>query len=261
MLFCHFNIERLVFQVLQKHRYLKPHKLVRVIDVRVLAARLKVFEVLVAFANPFHSFILYVYDEFIQLYRDTTMHRTFIAIPASQQLRSYIRSKQDQLKSLFSEGGFRFMNPDDAHLTISFLGDQTDEEVGETVSALTSIAPMLVLPEEVHFERITYWPNSENPSLIVLVADASSTEALSEVREDVENGLLAHEVKFRPDNRRFVAHITLARRTKESALLPELNEPVSVSLVPTSIDFYESHLGKDDSHYELLMSTPVESEV
>lgn len=212
-----------------------------------------------------------MYDEFIQLYYSAIMHRTFIAIPTSQQLRLYIRSQQERLQGLFGEGGFRFINPDDTHLTISFLGDQTDEEVGETVSALTSIAPMLVLPEEIYFERITYWPNSENPSLIVLVADSASTEALSEVREDVENGLLAHEVKFRPDNRRFMAHITLARRTlgrsgapglaKESVLLPELDESVSVSLVPASIDLYESHLGKSDAQYELLMSTPVEGEV
>lgn len=186
------------------------------------------------------------------------MHRTFIAIPVSPEARSSIEALRSQLKAMLSEGGFVFLSDEDLHLTLSFLGDQADEDVGETASALGAVAPMLVFPEEIKFDRVAYLPSAEDPTVIALIADEQSNEQLAQVRDDLENGLLAHEVRFRPDNRAFRAHVTLARRTRDSVLLPEIDRAAQVRFVPEAISFFETRTQKGESRYEVLMSTPIE---
>jgi len=185
------------------------------------------------------------------------MHRTFIAIPLPDDARAVLRPLVKNIEADMPSGAFRFLNPEDWHVTLSFLGDQDDEGVGQVVSALPSIVPMLMVPEEVHFERIMYMPDAENPSIIALVGNAAASAQLGEVRDMLEDGLITHEARFRPDNRRFVAHITIARRTKESVLLPELMQSTDIVLRPDSIGVFESVQEKGESQYELLASEPV----
>ncbi len=185
------------------------------------------------------------------------MHRTFIAIPVSDDTKAALIPLVHQLEEQMPVGAFRFLDPESWHITLSFLGDQSDEEVGQVVSALPSVVPMLGMPPEVHFERLIYWPDAENPSALVAVGDSEASAALGEVREILEDGLIAHEVRFRPDNRRFTAHITVAKRTKESVLLPELDMPIDVICAPELVEYLESYSEKGESRYEVLAGEPV----
>lgn len=187
------------------------------------------------------------------------MHRTFIAIPLPGDARVALRPFVKKIEEEMPKDAFRFLDPESWHITLSFLGDQDDEGVGRVVSALPSIVPMLMVPGEVRFDSITYSPNAENPSMIVVMGDMTASAELGEVRDMLEDGLITHEARFRPDNRRFMAHITIARRTKESVLLPELQEAIDVMVCPETIDVLESISEKGQSHYELLASEPVEN--
>lgn len=185
------------------------------------------------------------------------MHRTFIAIPLPADARTALRPFVKKIEEQMPKDAFRFLDPDSWHITLSFLGDQDDEGVGRVVSALPSIVPMLMVPEEVRFDRVSYSPSTDNPSMIVVTGDATASAELGEVRDMLEDGLITHEARFRPDNRRFMAHITVARRTKESVLLPELDEAVDVVVCPETIDVLESVLVKGGAQYEVLASEPV----
>ncbi len=185
------------------------------------------------------------------------LHRTFIAIPVSDDARQTLMPLVAKIKALLPEGSFRFLPPEDWHITLSFLGDQDDAGVGQVVAALPQIASQLELPEELAFERIAYFPKADDPSMIALVGSREVSVQLGEVRDALEDGLIAAQARFRPDNRRFTAHVTLARRTKESVLLPELDEPVDVLVVPGSIDLLESFSQGNGSSYELLASEPL----
>jgi|GEM_PF-2012212 len=196
------------------------------------------------------------------------MHRTFIAIPLSDDTRAALRPLARTLEAEMPAGAFAFLDPENWHITLSFLGDQSDEEVGQVVAALPSLVPMLGMPSEVHFDRIAYWPNNEDPSAIALVGSGDASAVLGEVRDILEDGLIAHEVRFRPDNRRFVTHITLAKRTlgrsggtpglaKESVLLPELEQVADITVTPESVTYFESYPEKGKPRYELLASEVV----
>ncbi len=182
------------------------------------------------------------------------MHRTFIAIPIPIGARTALRSFVKKLQEIMPEEAFAFLGPESWHITLSFLGNQDDEGVGRVVSALPSITPMLTVPAEIVFERIIYSPNADDPSMIVAVGSETASAQLEEMRDALEDGLIAHEARFRPDNRRFMAHITLARRTKVSVVLPEVNESVRVVVFPEFLNIYESVMAKGERHYELLAS-------
>lgn len=183
------------------------------------------------------------------------MHRTFIAIPLSADARASLKPLVQKIEARMPENAFRFLDPESWHITLSFLGDQDDEGVGQVVSALPSIVPMLEVPQEVRFEKIAYSPDADDPSSIAVMGDTASSATLGETRDMLEDGLISHEANFRPDNRRFSTHITIARRTKESVLLPEVEEAVELIVMPESIDLYESfHNGQ----YELLASEPLQ---
>lgn len=185
------------------------------------------------------------------------LHRTFIAIPLPADARATLRPIVKKLEDIMPPQSFIFLPPEEWHITISFLGNQDDEGVGRVVSALPSIAPMLEVPAEVHFEKIVYGSSSDDPSTIIVMGDEIASASLGEVRDILEDGLIAHEAQFRPDNRRFSAHITLARRTKESVLLPELDEVIDLMVSPETIDVLESVVSKEGMVYEVLASEPV----
>src|SRR5688500_12902247 len=185
------------------------------------------------------------------------LHRTFIAIPLPDDARTALRPLATKIEGLLPVGAFRLLAPEDWHITLSFLGDQDDEGVGRVVTALPSLVPMLDVPVELSFDRIVYSPNANDPSLIALMGTQETSALLGEVRDDLENGLIAHEAQFRPDNRRFMAHITLARRTKESVLLPELDERADLLVIPGSVDVLESFPQENGSLYEVLASEPL----
>lgn len=189
------------------------------------------------------------------------MHRTFIAIPVTDDAKAALIPLVQKLEEEMPAGAFRFLDPESWHITLSFLGDQSDEEVGQVVAALPSVVPMLGMPEEVRFEKLAYWPDEQNPSALVAVGDHETSLALGEVREILEDGLIAHEVRFRPDNRRFTAHITVAKRTKESVLLPELEMPIDVVCVPEMVEYLESYPEKGEARYEVLSSEPAQERV
>jgi 2'-5' RNA ligase len=196
------------------------------------------------------------------------LHRTFIAIPLPAEARLTLRPFVQKIEAEMPANAFRFLDPESWHITLSFLGDQDDEGVGRVVSALPSVVPMIDVPAEVQFEKIIYSPNADDPSRIVVMGTPASSSALGEVRDILEDGLIAHEANFRPDNRRFSAHITVAHRLKESVLLPELEAQVDLVVYPESVDVYESIIEKGETlgrlgtpelaHYELLASTSVD---
>jgi 2'-5' RNA ligase len=185
------------------------------------------------------------------------IHRTFIAVPLPVDARTALRPFVKKIEEQMPKDAFRFLDSESWHITLSFLGDQDDEGVGRVVSALPSIVPMLMVPEEVCFEKIVYSPSADNPSTIVVMGDVAASAELGEVRDMLEDGLITHEARFRPDNRRFMAHITIARRTKESVLLPELDEAVDIVVRPETIDVLESVVVKGGSQYEVLASEAI----
>lgn len=187
--------------------------------------------------------------------------RIFIAINLPEQIRKALEKEIAGLVLKLPES-VRFTPPDSLHFTLTFLGYQTDEDVGEVVAAMQEIVPQFA-PPEIRFERIVYGPplprRSDTregwvdaaPRMIWAVTDEKTSEALGEIKTALEEALAGRGVRFDREARKYLGHLTLARFecAKE---LPEIETPFTPSFIPETVDLMESHLKRSGAEYGLL---------
>ncbi|MEL7543188.1 MAG: RNA 2',3'-cyclic phosphodiesterase [Pseudomonadota bacterium] len=128
------------------------------------------------------------------------MIRAFIAL----QLPTEIRTRIAMIRPAIPDA--RWVDPDDMHLTLRFLGtceEPTLDEICEHLSELDQ-GPLDLTPTELgcfgHSHMRAVWIGIEK------------TEALDNLRRQVER--IAQDVGLEPDGRKFAPHVTLARMTR-----------------------------------------------
>jgi 2'-5' RNA ligase len=139
--------------------------------------------------------------------------RLFIAINFDEETRNNILAVQRRLKE---KGRGRFTSPDNLHLTLAFLGDVAEADVGKIEAAMESVS----FPElSLSFEAIGCFRREGELWWLGLREDP----ALMKLQKDLTAALRA--AGFSPDTKRFRPHITLARdmsigSVKTGELLP-----------------------------------------
>ncbi len=90
-------------------------------------------------------------------------------------------------------------------------------------------------------------------------AEGEKSEELTDLKNDLEECLL-EKVKFRPDEKSFVSHITLARISEwefkkfDLDERPDINEDVDLIFTVESIEVMESELKRGGPQYTILES-------
>ena len=90
-------------------------------------------------------------------------------------------------------------------------------------------------------------------------AQGEKSDKLSDLREDLQECLL-DRIKFRPEEKNFSPHITLARikewefRAIEPEERPEINEDIDLVFTAESIEVMESELKRGGPVYTILES-------
>ncbi len=121
--------------------------------------------------------------------------RYFLAIPLPEE----IKQKFHQINTSLSRfKGLRFVNPDNMHLTLLFLGDNN---VGEKVSSLKKIN---FEPFKLKIKGLSLFP--EQGKVRLLWIDLKKSKELAELQKEVSL-LFNIKKEYRP-------HITLARIKK-----------------------------------------------
>lgn len=179
-------------------------------------------------------------------------HRLFLSIGLPVNIRHAFDYKISELQKGIL-GGIKFVDPQSRHFTILFLGDQDDIEVGKIIEALSPIAPLIDAPE-ITINKICYGPDLNNPRLIWATTNEDSSQALSNIKEKVTTALLAANVRFKIETRRFHGHITLARLDRLTSELPKLDQPFSESFTVQSMELMESELKSGGSEYAIMAS-------
>lgn len=108
--------------------------------------------------------------------------------------------------ALFRAGlpGARWIDPDNYHLTLRFIGDVDGDVAHESDMALAEIRPRA--PVEVIFEAFDVFGGERPHALIVR---AKLTRELADLQGEVERRL--RRAGLAPEKRKFVPHLTLAR--------------------------------------------------
>lgn len=181
------------------------------------------------------------------------MRRLFIAINIPEDIKQKISKKRDALEQLLP--GVRFVDEENWHFTVIFLGYQEDEAIMPIVEAMQTVAPKFAQPE-VEISDISYGPPRGTPRMIWLNAAEETSKTLAPFKIALEDELIKNRVRFGLEKRAYHAHITMARFADISKKeLPELGaEFENFKWIFEAESFYlvESHLSKGGAKYEVL---------
>lgn len=151
------------------------------------------------------------------------------------------------------EKNLRFIDPQNWHITISFLGYQNSAEVPKIMEAVKEIASAALSPKVI-FDKITYGPDTYHPRMVWLKTTNETSLNLGKIKKNLEDNLEKSGIKFKRENRQFSGHITLARmRFYDKKLkLPIIDEGNNFEFYAKSLDVMESALKRGGAEYSLL---------
>lgn len=193
------------------------------------------------------------------------MPRAFVAVLLDEQTRRAVTSQIDRLRPLSKV--VAWVPPHNLHLTLRFLGDQTEEQMAEVVPALEEAAsgvPTFTLS----LKGLGAFPGLDHPrTLWVGVSDG--VPEVQRLQARVAEALQRRGVPI--EVRAWQAHVTIGRVTDEKRWrregMPELRSAVMRgaaapfgSMPVTSIALMRSDLYSSGARYTGIASVPLSSD-
>lgn len=175
--------------------------------------------------------------------------RLFISLDIPEDLKKALSRELEKVRHQFTDD-IRFIDPEQWHVTIVFLGQQEDEAVGRIIKAMKETADNFDAPE-IEFSDISYGPKDGAPRMIWLNGSIASSKNLQILKDDIENSLIDERIVFGREYRQLSIHVTLAKFLSAENL-PPLNIKFSQSFVAPTLDLMESHSSRDGAKYEFL---------
>ncbi|RBI63318.1 RNA 2',3'-cyclic phosphodiesterase [halophilic archaeon] len=175
--------------------------------------------------------------------------RLFVSIDLDADLAESVAGVQERFADA---SGLSFTDPEQAHVTLKFLGDADPDRVPEIVEAIeTAVDDVDFGPFEAEFGGLGVFPSLEYISVLWLgVRDGS--EEMTLLHEAVEPRL--YDLGFDPEEHDFTPHVTLARMEHAGGKelvqenVRELDPTVGTQRVET-IRLTESELTADGPEY------------
>lgn len=184
--------------------------------------------------------------------------RLFVAINLPEEFKIRISGKIKALKPLFTFP-VRFLESENWHSTLSFLGYQEQSTLNSILQAINKTSASYPAPK-IEISDIDYGPiladgGSKQVRMIWLNCSKATSPALSLIKNNLEDNLSDFGVSFRRENKEFHSHLTLARFSPSSKIyLPQITEDFAYEFYPRSLDLMESHLKRSGAEYSLLSS-------
>lgn len=181
--------------------------------------------------------------------------RCFIAIDIDEPTRTALRHLQQELaaKLDIKRGDVKWVEPDNIHLTLKFLGEIKDKQVLE-VCELTERVAAGHTGFDIDIEKVGCFGG--RTAKVVWVGAGAGGEKLAELQNDLELHLA--EAGFAEDNRPFTAHLTVCRvrNPKAGVKLAELlaaYKDFRLGVISAdSVCVYQSQLTAEGPVYTLL---------
>jgi 2'-5' RNA ligase len=183
--------------------------------------------------------------------------RAFLAFKTPPAWDEKLAELQRNLKSKFGSGAFRWVKPEQIHITLRFFGWITTIEAEEVIALLPPICSAHS-PFTLACESLGTFPNVSRPRVLWagLKGDLETAAAL-------QNQLNSATAPFGepPEDRPFKPHLTLARlkhpdRTHIADLRQTIDRGFQIDepWLVTDLLLMQSHLSPQGSTYETLAS-------
>ncbi len=135
--------------------------------------------------------------------------RTFIALDISEDIRKRLAEFIENIqKGLIRTGAnIKYVAPENIHVTLKFLGNTPDDLIPKIH---TELEQFYNTQEKalVKIGEIGVFPHRKLPK-VIWVGINGSREKLSYLQEETEN--ICEKFGFKPENRKFSPHLTIAR--------------------------------------------------
>ncbi len=131
--------------------------------------------------------------------------RAFIAVELPEEIRQEVASLQADLRAAGAD--VKWVEPVNLHLTLKFLGDIEEAQVGSLKEALRS-STLHLPPFTVSLEGIGAFPKTTFPR-VIWVGVSQGKEELELLAQKVEEA--TNSLGFPKEERPFSAHLTIGR--------------------------------------------------
>lgn len=131
--------------------------------------------------------------------------RTFIAIELSEEIKTVLTQIQSYLK--YAGADVKWVEKDNIHLTLKFLGEINDKKCEKVKSALAEIAKS-AKSFEISLKDIGTFPQIDSPRVIWVGLDKGAKES-TELALKIDEAL--SKIGFDKEPRPFAAHLTIGR--------------------------------------------------
>ncbi|QZY00798.1 RNA 2',3'-cyclic phosphodiesterase [Halobaculum rubrum] len=186
------------------------------------------------------------------------MPRLFVSVDLPDRLADAFAAVQEPLRDVES---LRFTDPEQAHCTLTFLGDTDEARVGDVAGVLeAAVADADASAFELEVGGVGVFPSTDYISVIwVGVRDGHGATELTRIAEAVERETVA--LGFDEADHEFTPHFTLARMDDargKGRVLEYLNEDPTVGRFEVDeIRLTESTLTTDGPEYETRARVPL----
>lgn len=138
--------------------------------------------------------------------------RTFIAVDLPSSVLDALGQISDQLQSKLPDTPVRWVNVEKMHLTLKFLGDVSQENIGMVERILSSEAAKRPVME-IGIGGIGAFPKARHPRVIWVGVEAPSE--LFDLRRGIEDGVA--RLGYSYDKYEFTPHLTLGRISRKAS--------------------------------------------
>jgi 2'-5' RNA ligase len=180
--------------------------------------------------------------------------RTFIAVEASDSVRFGALAVASQLRRVAE--GVKWVERENLHWTLHFLGDIGDAEIAEVCSRVGKVAA--ATPAfSLEVVGVGAFPDLDRPKTLWIGA-GRGTEEMRGLQSAIEESLAG--MGFRGERRRYVPHLTIGRLSdRGNAVLPTLaahlanlaEHPIG-EMIADEVTVYASRLARAGAEYTVL---------
>jgi 2'-5' RNA ligase len=183
--------------------------------------------------------------------------RSFIAVDIGQDVRTNLGQIQARLKRCGAE--VKWVRPEGIHLTLRFLGNISEDEIGLAHQAMVEAAAGRP-PFDVEIKGIGTFPEKRRPR-VVWTGIEKGKENLTDLFQALEKSLVA--TGFPNADRPFKAHLTLGRIKSQrnvDKLIKSINsEELQIygSFAVEKLTLFKSQLHPEGAIYSVLKQAPL----
>jgi RNA 2',3'-cyclic 3'-phosphodiesterase len=178
--------------------------------------------------------------------------RSFIAIPVFDDYANTLGDCAAKMAYQDKSNAVRWVDQSNYHITLAFLGDQSETALEELADALDEHLPESGF--QIAVSHLSPFPESR-PKLIAAMLDKKAD--FIELHHQVISAIAACSIKF--EKRKFIPHITLGRyRHSKNHYAGVIPTSLDLTLEINEVSLFESVLTPSGAEYEALFRFPLD---